>query len=413
MAAKPTPRQRADGTVVYRLPFRLAPGGKVTSETFDAYDDAVRFGQLVDKVGGQAAREIRSASTTSTMDIPTVATCLEQMLEVVDSARSRGTAPEYRRVAQRTWLPTLGHLPVDAVSRDAVVRWVAAQRAAETQSSARARRKAIAAQRKDPAVVVPEPVTYSPKSIRNAQSLLSQTLAHAVEHGWVTTNVAAGVPLPSDHEHEEMVTLTENEFVLLHAAITPHYRPLVLLLFATGLRWGEATALTPGDFDLDAPTPYLRVSRAWKKAATGSTGYLGSPKSRRARRTVALPPALVDVVRPLAAGKPSDALLFTTPSGAQVGQAHFHERVWTRALRDAAAGTPPLTKRPRIHDLRHSHASLMISRGMDLLTLQRRLGHESLKTTGDTYGHLMPDALAAGAALSAVTISGAVPQIEP
>lgn len=416
MASKPIAKRRADGTVAYKLPFRLVPGGQVTTETFETYADAERFGRLVDKVGGQAARDIRTASTISAMDVPTLRTFLETVLADVASASARGTAPEYRRIAERTWLPALGDLPVDAITRDAVIRWVTTQRATETQRSKAKRARAIAAQRTDPTVVVPEPVTYSPKSIRNAQSLLSQVLASAIKRGHITVNVAEAVPLPTDHEHDEMVTLTENEFVLLHAQIPTHYQTLVALLFSTGLRWGEATALTPGDLGLDAPTPYLRISRAWKKDATGSSGYLGSPKSRRARRTISVPSQLVPMLRAAAKGKAAGDMLFTTPAGTQIGQPHFHERVWTPALARAATpddpGAPRLTKHPRIHDLRHSHASLMISRGMDLLTLQRRLGHESLKTTGDIYGHAMPDSLASAATMAGITLSGAFPQIE-
>lgn len=421
MASKPIPKRRADGSVVFKLPFRLSPGGRLTSETFDTIEDAQKFGALVDKVGGQAARDIRTASTLSSFEVPTLRTAFEEMLSDVDSARARGTAPEYRRVADRTWMPMLGDLPVDAITRDTVVKWVTAQRQQETAKSARLRARAIAAQRTDPTVVVPEPETYSPKSIRNAHSLLSQTLAAAQTRGYVHQNVAYRVPLPSDHEHDEMVFLSEDEFALLLDEIPEHYQPLVLTLYATGLRFGEATALTPADLDLEATTPLLRVSRAWKKAEQGSTGYIGSPKSRKARRTVSLPRELVPFLRPLTR-RPAGDLLFTTPSGTQIGQPHFHERVWTKALDRAAhpkladgspdPDAPRLTKRPRIHDLRHSHASLMIARGMDLLTLQRRLGHESLKTTGDTYGHLMPDALAAGSLLAGATLGRALPQIE-
>ena len=69
-----------------------------------------------------------------------------------------------------------------------------------------------------------------------------------------------------------------------------------------------------------------------------------------------------------------------------------------------------LTKRPRVHDLRHTHASWMIAQGTDLFVLQRRLGHESITTTTDTYSHLLPDqqraaAQAAGRALRGLIVS--------
>lgn len=400
MASKPVPRRLKDGTVKWRMPFRLVPGGPLTSETFDTAEDARAFGALVDRVGGQAAREARNASDVSALDMPTLATWFEQHLTEVDAHAARGTAPEYRRVAARTWMPMLGHLTLDAITRAAVVRWVAAQRTTETARSAAARRAAIAAQRKDPDVVVPAPAHWSPKSIRNAHAILSDALASAVAAGHIPSNVAKGVPMPSDHERDEMVTLTQDEAVRLLGAFDDWWRPLVATLYSTGLRWGEATALQVGDLDLDAPIPVLRVSRAWKKDDTGV--YLGSPKTRRALRTVALAPELVPVLAKRCKGRGPDDLVFTSREGARVQAAHFRDRVWLPAVARSGIG-----KRPRVHDLRHTHASLMIARGMDMLTLQRRLGHESVKTTGDTYGHLRPDVLEASAALA----GGTLPQI--
>ena len=370
MASKPIPKRGANGSVVFKLPFRLSPGGRLTSETFSSIDEAIQFGALVGRVGGQAARDIRYASTTAPLDAPTLRTAFEQMLGDVDSARARGTAPapEYRRVAESTWMPALGDLAVDAITRDSLVKWVTAQRQQETAKSARARAKAIAAQRHDPDVVVLDPETYSPKRIRNAHSLLSQALATAQARGYVHTNVARAV-LRSDHKNDEMVFRSEAEFALLLDEIAEHYQPLVLTLYTTGLRWGEATALTPGDLELEARTALLRVSRAWMKAERGSTGCIGSPKPRKARRTVSLPRQLAPILRPLAARASAGDLLFTTPSGTQVGQAHFHERVWTRrrgvrrTRRSRTAPRPGRTtpdEAARTHDLRHAHASLMV-----------------------------------------------------
>jgi len=383
MAAKVQPRARRDGSISYRQPFRLTRGGQVTYETFDTYEDAARFGRLADQVGGLAAREVRTKSTTSAEAIPTLATWLETHLTALGASATPGTVAEYRRMAARTWGPRLGALPLDTIGRDAVTAWVAWQR---RQTTVRGR-------------------PYSPKSIANAHGLLSSVLASAVDAELIGRNVAKGTALPSDAERPEMVILTANEFTLLYAALPEHWRPLVALLYGTGLRWGEATALTPGDLDLDGVTPVLRVSRAWKKGEAGV--YLGAPKTRRGRRTVGLPPPLVPGLRTLCEGKAVGDLLFTAPRGGRASSQHFHTRVWKPALAKSGVG-----KRPRPHDLRHSHASLMIAGGMNLLQLQHRLGHESLKVTGDTYGHLMPDAHLQGATLAGLTLAGAFPQIE-
>jgi|GEM_PF-287962 len=408
VSATPTPRRHSDGTVTWRLAFRLVPGGATTTETFDERKDAEKFGRLVDKIGGKAAREVRNASTTSAMDVPTLATWLETHLANVAASGTPGTVGEYRRMAARTWLPTLGPLPVDSITRAHVVAWIVAQRGTETTRSIRARAKAVAAQEKDPAVKIPDPKMYAPKSIKNAQGLLSDALKAAMNEDppLIVRNVAAGVPLPSDAERPEMVILTENEFTTLYGAMPEPWRPLVALLYSTGLRWGEATALYPMDLDLDAVTPVVRVTRAWKKGDAGV--YLGSPKTRRGRRTVALPGQLVPVLRALCEGKSMTDLIFTAAEGGRVTGQHFGERVWHPAIVRSGIG-----KTPRVHDLRHTHASQMIAAGMDLLKLQHRLGHESLKTTGDTYGHLMPDAHTAGAAFATISLAGALPEIEP
>lgn len=404
MAAKPQPKVLKDGTIRWRLPYRRAPGGKITYETFDTPEDAIRFGELVDKIGGQAAYEARTAITAAPRGALTLAEWFERHLDTLAASRTPGTIEDYRRMAARTWLPTLGPLPLAAITRDAVVRWVAEQRKVETAQSRARRAAAVKRQKADPSVVVPQPVTYSPKSIANAQRLLSSVLSAAVDADLIERNVARGVKLPSDHERREMVLITHNDFARLLDAIPEHYRPLVALLAGTGLRWGEATALQPEDFDLDAAAPTVRVTRAWKKGASGP--YLGSPKSKKGVRTVTLGRALVDMLRPVVEATARGALVFTSPEGGRAQSQHFAYRVWRPALE--RAGLDHL----RVHDLRHTHASWLIAAGVSLPVIQRRLGHESIKTTVDVYGHLAPDAHAGAAEAADLAMSSALPQIE-
>lgn len=405
MAAKPVPYRLADGSIRFKIRFRLVPGGATTSEVFTTREAAEKFGRLVDSIGPAAARETRTASDLSARNTRTLATALEHHLVKLGGSCTPGTVAEYRRVAARTWLPRLGPLPLDAIDKDMVDDWIIAQRATETLRSKQARARALKAQAAGSTEPIPEPRMYTPKSIAEAHAILSAVLQRAVDDEVLSRNVAKGADMPSDVERPEMVILTANEFVRLYDALPERWQPLVALLYSTGLRWGEATALTAADLDLDALTPVLRVTRAWKKGETAS--YLGSPKTRRGRRTVALPAQMVPVLRELGRGRPTTALLFTGTEGGKVNASRFHARVWKPSLERSG-----LDKRPRVHDLRHTHASLMIAGGMDLLKLQHRLGHESLKVTGDTYGHLMPDALASGGALATASIAGALPQIE-
>ena len=381
MAAKPAPRKRADGSIVWRVQFRLTPGGKPTAETFATSGDAAAFARLVDRVGGKAAREARDASTVSPLHMPTLGTWLETHLTALAAARTPGTIADYRRMAARTWLPTLGPLPLDQINRAHIVAWVSAQRVAPARGGG----------------------TYAPKSIANSHGLLSSTLAAAVDASLIPGNVARGVALPSDALSAEMTILTRGEFEAVLDEIPPHYRPLVVTLAGTGMRWGEATALTVADVDLG--TDMLRVVRAWKKGATGV--YIGTPKSRRSRRTIKMGGAVRAVVAPLLASKAPDALVFTAAQDGRVRAQNFRERVWHPAVLRSGIG-----RRVRVHDLRHTHASWLLGAGVAPQVVQMRLGHESLDVTSKTYGHLLPDAQVA-AALAADAAMAWVPQIGP
>ena len=382
--AKITAHRAADGALSYRVQFRPRPGANPTRETFETADAARRFIDLAADIGWAGAQEIRDASGGSDTAIPTLATWLERHLDELASSATPGTIDGYRREAARTWLPRLGRMPLDMLTRERITSWVAWQRKQETARSARARAKAIAAgEAPPPAQLVAD------KTIANAHGLLSAVLS-AAGRRYGLPNPAEGVRLPSDGEAEEMVFLTAAEYDRLLGATPEYWQPLVALLAGTGCRWGEATALRASDFDLDADVPVVRISRAWKRGERGGV-YLGSPKTRRGRRTVTLDPTTVGLVRGLVDkaledGRP-DELLFVGARGGRVAHQNFHPRVWLRAV--AASG---LAKRPRIHDLRHSHASWLIAAGVPLPVIQYRLGHESIKTSVDRYGHLLPGA---------------------
>lgn len=406
MAIKPQPYTLSNGDVRYKVRFRVPAKKNPTSESFTTLDAARKFIRLIEKIGPVKAQEMRQASDESADETPTLRTYFDRHLTRLEASATPGTVADYRRMAERTWLTQLGDLPIDMISRDAVVRWVSWQRKQETRVSVAARAKASKARAKNPDITVPEPITYATKSISNAQRLLSTVLEAAVRNDVLTKNPAKGVQLPSDQHRDEMVFLTEGEFARLYAKIPPAHQPFVAFLAATGCRWGEATAVQAGDFDLDASQPIVRISRAWKKDANGV--YLGATKTRRGERTITLPRSLVEEVRPLVESRARfDMLVFTSAEGERLRAQNWHPRVWHRAI-DAAE----LGKRPRVHDLRHSHASWLIAAGVPLPVVQRRLGHESIQTTVDVYGHLAPDAHAGAADAVGIALAGALPQIE-
>jgi integrase len=159
----------------------------------------------------------------------------------------------------------------------------------------------------------------------------------------------------------------------------------VTFFAGSGVRFGEASALTVRDADLLADTPVVRVTKSWRRKPGGFE--VAAPKTRRSRRTISLSGDVVDVLAPLVT-RPGTDLLFTTPQDGRVRHANFYNRVWLPAVKAFEVDSG---KRPRIHDLRHSHVAWLIAAGVPLPVIQDRLGHESITTTVDTYGHLMPD----------------------
>jgi len=366
MAPKPQAYRTKNGDITWHVRYRIKGHPNPVKDTFEgpnAHADADRFAKLVERVGGATARATRVSSEASAAHVPTLATWLERHLDQVSAARTEGTVAEY------------------AITRDACVAWVAWQR---QQTTVRGK-------------------PYSAKSISNAARLLSSVMRSAVEAELIARNPAARLPIPSDQERHEMVLLTHNEYATLVQAIPAQWHAFVAFLAGTGCRFGEATALVAGDFDLDGDAPTVRISRAWKKGAAGV--YLGAPKSRRGVRTITLGRIVVDAVRPLV--EAGDGLVFTTTQGKRVQSQHFHTRVWSPALDRAGLG-----KRPRVHDLRHAHASWQIAAGIRPEVLQRRLGHESIKTTYDVYGHLLPDSHAGAAEAADRAMAGAFPEVE-
>lgn len=242
----------------------------------------------------------------------------------------------------------------------------------------------------------------SGKTQRNRHGLLYGAFDSAVRDGLIADNPCRRQRIATTHRDDsEKVFLTPEEFAAIASHLSGQGRALVVFLVGTGVRFGEATALRVGDVDVAAGV--ARVQRAWKHTGKAAR-ELGTTKTRRSRRTVRFGTAVADEIRPLLEGRRPSDLLFTNRNGRQVGHASFWSHVWAPAVRRAAGdelgrrrvggrlvectvveGPGP---RPRIHDLRHTFASWAIQAGVPLPVIQRQLGHESIKTTVDVYGHL-------------------------
>jgi integrase len=363
-------RTNSDGSISVRVKF--IHDGKRKTRTFIDDAHAQSWRSVLDAVGPDRALTMLEQPATPGPAPRTVAEQVRHHIEHLSGVQE-GTRAKYRKVAAARLSGELERTLLSDLTRDHVSRWVNAQ-------------------------------TGSPKTIRNAHSILSAALSSAARDGLVTGNVAKGVKLPRmDHvDQTDNIYLTTEEAGILLGLLPGPWRPLVAFLLGTGVRFSEATALTVGHIDVDNRSAHIRQS--WKSAGPGKPHVLGVPKTRKSRRTIALPVEIVAMLEVHMKGKRSTDWLFTNSRGNPVRNGPFHENVWQPIMDEFQQRTG---KRPRPHDCRHTFASWAIRSGIPLPVIQRQLGHESIQTTVDVYGALVRSDLD----LLAVTIGRDLPPL--
>ncbi|WP_285689004.1 site-specific integrase [Actinoplanes sp. NBRC 103695] len=216
--------------------------------------------------------------------------------------------------------------------------------------------------------------------------------------------------LPKVHKYNACFLSTE-EADLLVAACPDAIRDLVKVALGTGMRMGELFGLRVGAVDLRVAQPVAYVEQTLDRG-----GNFAEPKSERSRRPVQLPGSVSDLLAERMRGKRRGDLIFTSPGGKPWDSNNFRSRYWYKAVAaaqrcrvhppvppkvgngkkvrrvsDLAVSTCDCTtrlhQRPRFHDLRHSHVAYLIDAGWDFFVIQHHIGHASIKTTFDVYGH--------------------------
>jgi integrase len=219
----------------------------------------------------------------------------------------------------------------------------------------------------------------SASTIRLAYLIVAGLFSSALDSDLIARTPCRGIKLPR-RTPIEMRFLTAEEVAEVADAIDAPYRALVLTAAYTGGRFGELAGMRVRRLDL------LRRSLTVAETLSDVRGHvaLAPPKTAAARRQVALPRFLVDELgRHLAQWPPgADGFVFTAPEGGPLRRTNFRRRTWLPAVR-ASVGEPF-----RFHDLRHTHAAMLIAQGEHPKVIQLRLGHSSIQVTLDTYGHL-------------------------
>jgi integrase len=220
----------------------------------------------------------------------------------------------------------------------------------------------------------------SPSTVAKAYRLLSRILGAAVEAGYLVRNPCT-VKGAGQERAPEMRFATVAQVAALADAIDPRYRALILVAAYGGLRWGELVGLRVKRVDL----LHGRVTVAEQVAEVNGQLIPGPPKTEAGRRTVTLPAvAAVALAEHLAnfAEPGPEGLVFPAPQGGYLRRSNFRRRWWVPATR--AVGVEGL----RVHDLRHSAATMALAAGANTRELMERMGHTS-PAVALRYQHVM------------------------
>jgi len=219
----------------------------------------------------------------------------------------------------------------------------------------------------------------SPRSINKQLVVLGMIFERAIVLGYLQKNPARYVERVRE-THKEMEFLNPDEIQRFLSAVNPKHLVLFLLAILTGLRQGEIFGLRWSDCDLVRALLFVR------RTYHPDYGF-AETKTAASRRVVHLSPVLVEalVAHKQETNGTADDLIFRNRAGGPLNGQNLVTRVLYPSLETAGV------KRVRFHDLRHTYAALMISMGANIKFIQRQMGHASIQTTLDKYGHLLPD----------------------
>lgn len=246
--------------------------------------------------------------------------------------------------------PAFGDTPVQDVTPLAVRKWIA-----RLQS--------------EPSERTGKPLSTS--SIALAKSRLSSVFNFAMKFYGLQSNPCANATVSKKGEKREMHFLTVQEFQKFRACESNELVRIAFdTLFWTGMRIGEMLALTADDVSEKG----IRVNKTYLRL--GGEEMVGTPKTTSSNRTVTIPAFLYAELKPIVDVAQGGGRIFEGTSAIQLRN-HCKRNC-------EKAGVPVI----RLHDLRHSHASMLIDRGVQPLLIAERLGHENVTITLRVYSHL-------------------------
>lgn len=219
--------------------------------------------------------------------------------------------------------------------------------------------------------------SYSPDYLKNVHTQLSCIFNHAIKYYGLQINPAAKAGNMGSEQPKEMLFWTKEEYLKFIDAMMD--KPMLYyafeILYWCGIREGELLALTPADFDFEKKT--LRINKSYQRLQ--GKDVITTPKTKKSNRVIQMPDFLCDEIQDYFKqlyGLESDSRIFPLSKYAlKRGMAFGCKTAGVKII--------------RIHDLRHSHVSLLINMGYSAVAIGNRVGHESVEITY-RYAHLFP-----------------------
>lgn len=276
----------------------------------------------------------------------------EIYMEDMAARLKQSTLLTKKAVLQTHILPFFGSKPINEIKASDVRRWQAK--------------------------LMSSPNNYSQTYLKKINTELNSIINYAKRFYNLNTNPCGKAGTIGKAKAEEMDYWTYDEYIAFREGVKDKSLSYICfeVLYWTGIREGELLALSPADIDLDNKT--ISINRTYQRIE--GKDVFTSPKTRKSKRKIPIPDFLCQELSDYIQSRymlDADERLFP------VTKSYLsHEMI--RGCKNTDV------KKIRIHDIRHSHASLLINQGCDALMLADRLGHEKVSTTLNTYSHLFP-----------------------
>ncbi len=227
--------------------------------------------------------------------------------------------------------------------------------------------------------IITDKRNYAPTYQKAIHNQLSAILNYAVKYYGLTANNAAKCGSIGKKNADTMLFWTYEEFSQFIKAVEdrPMSKVIFNLLFFSGMREGEMLALTLNDFNFEKNT--VKISKNYAKV--NGEELIQEPKTPKSKREISLPKKILDMIKTYSETlydyKPNERLFLTSKYSLKRQMVYGCKKSGVKQI--------------RIHDIRHSHASMLIEKGIAPLAISERLGHEDIQTTLNVYSHLYPN----------------------